>query len=336
MKLVNREIERDVTKMNVMRWLGMLLAALPVPVWASDYPSQPITLYVGYAPGGNTDATARIFADAAGTLVGQPVIVDNRPGAGGTIGGAIAAGAPADGYSLLWGEPSLLSLAKIVHSDLSYDVETAYQPVSRILTHSMVFAVHPALGVETFEEFVEMAKSDPDAIRYGTPGVGTIHHFTNELLKAEAGIEMLHIPYQGNGPAMTDLLAGTIDAMFIGLPSALAYVDDRSLVILASTNENGERPLPNVPTFEELGLPAMNVAQSWYGVLAPAGASPEVVADLSEAANTVAQSEALRQAANRLGMDAVVETPEDFAAAITSTRQTWLDLVERTGLDLSN
>jgi tripartite-type tricarboxylate transporter receptor subunit TctC len=323
--------KRSLLKIAAAAGAAMLLAQ---PSYAQSFPERTITLIVPFAPGGVTDLTARIFAEALGRELGQPVIVDNRPGAGGTTGGGLVATAAPDGYTLLWSGSSLLSLAPLLYPDLSYDIATAYQPISRIMTHTLILAAHPDLPADTAEEFVEYAKANPEAINYGSPGVGTIHHLTMELLKSEAEFEAQHIPYQGNGPASTDLLAGNIQTMFLGMPLAVPYQNDDSLKFLAVTSPERDPAFPDVPTFTEAGYPALEVAQSWYGVLGPANMPEDVLTVLSEASNRAAQDAQVIQTAADSGMTTVVEQPEDFATAISSTAQTWADLVAETGMTL--
>lgn len=164
-------------KLTKRAFIGAAIAAtamsFTLPAMAQDYPSRPVTLIVPFAPGGNTDLTARIFADALSKQLNQPVVVDNRPGAGGTTGGGMVASAAADGYTLLWSGSSLLSIAPLLYPDLSYDISKAYQPISRIMTHSIVLAVNKDIPANTIEEFVAYAKENPDGINYGSPGVGT-------------------------------------------------------------------------------------------------------------------------------------------------------------------
>lgn len=299
-----------------------------LPSMAQDYPSRPITLIVPFSPGGNTDLTARIFADALSKQLNQPVVVDNRPGAGGTTGGGLAASAEPDGYTLLWSGSSLVSIAPLLYPTLSYDIATAYQPISRIMTHSIVLAVNRNVSANTIEEFVAYAKENPEGINYGSPGVGTIHHLTMELFKSEAGFEAEHIPYPGNGPASTDLISGTIEAMFMGVPLALPYKGGEELKFLGVTSATADPNMPEVPTFSDAGFPELEVAQSWYGVLAPAGLPEDILATLSEASKAAAQTEDVIRVARDQGLDTVVENPEDFQKAITSTAETWARVVK--------
>lgn len=308
-----------------------LLAAFPA--WAqSDFPSRTITLIVPFAAGGVTDLTARIYANALSEELGQPVVVDNRPGAGGTTGGAMVASAAPDGYTLLWSGSSLVALAPLIYPDLSYEIATAYQPISRIMTHTLLLALNTSVPAQTVDEFVAYATENPDALNYGSPGIGTLHHFTGELLKAEYGIEMQHIPYQGNGPAMTDLLAGNIQAMFIGTPLAVQYDGDANIRLVAVTSAERDAGFPDLASFTELGHPAFEAAQSWYGVLGPAGMPEDVLEILSEASKAAAQNETVISTATESGMTTVVEEPADFAAEITSANAAWAELVAATGM----
>ena len=296
--------------MSVLSKRSLLKAALAAatllvaqPALAQDYPSRTITLIVPFAAGGVTDLTARIYANALSEQLGQPVVVDNKPGAGGTTGGGLVAEAKPDGYTLLWSGSSLVALAPLIYPDLAYDISTAYQPISRIMTHTLMLAVSSTIPPTTVDEFVAYAKENPDALNYGSPGIGTLHHFTGELLKAEYGIQMQHIPYQGNGPAMTDLLAGNIQAMFIGAPLAVQYNGDDKVRLLAVTSAERDAGFPDLVSFTEQGHPAFEAAQSWYGVLAPAGLPEDVLGKLSEASKAAAQNELVIKTAADFGHD---------------------------------
>ena len=324
----------DISKRSLLKAAAVAGAALLIaqPVQAQEFPSRTITLVVPFAAGGVTDLTARIYANALSEQLGKPVVVDNKPGAGGTTGGALVADAAPDGYTLLWSGSSLVALAPLIYPDLAYDISTAYQPISRIMTHTLMLAVSTSIEPATVDEFVAYAKANPDSLNYGSPGIGTLHHFTGELLKAEYGIEMQHIPYQGNGPAMTDLLAGNIQAMFIGTPLALQYDGDDKIRLLAVTSASRDAGFPDLVTFTEQGHPAFEAAQSWYGVLAPAGLPPDVLEKLSEASKAAAQSESVVKTAAESGMTTVVEEPEDFATEIAGTSKAWADLVAAAGM----
>jgi len=324
----------DISKRSLLKAAAVAGAALLIaqPAQAQEFPSRTITLVVPFAAGGVTDLTARIYANALSEQLGKPVVVDNKPGAGGTTGGALVADAAPDGYTLLWSGSSLVALAPLIYPDLAYDISTAYQPISRIMTHTLMLAVSTSIEPATVDEFVAYAKANPDSLNYGSPGIGTLHHFTGELLKAEYGIEMQHIPYQGNGPAMTDLLAGNIQAMFIGTPLALQYDGDDKIRLLAVTSASRDAGFPDLVTFTEQGHPAFEAAQSWYGVLAPAGLPPDVLEKLSEASKAAAQSESVVKTAAESGMTTVVEEPEDFATEIAGTSKAWADLVAAAGM----
>jgi tripartite-type tricarboxylate transporter receptor subunit TctC len=299
---------------------------------AQEFPERTITLIVPFAAGGVTDLTARIYANALSEELGQPVVVDNKPGAGGTTGGALVANAEPDGYTLLWSGSSLVALAPLIYPDLSYDISTAFQPISRIMTHTLMLAISSSVPATTVDEFVAYAAANPDAVNYGSPGIGTLHHFTGELLKAEYDFDMQHIPYQGNGPAMTDLLAGTIQAMFIGAPLAVQYDGDEKIRLLAVTSAERDENFPDLGSFTEMGHPAFEAAQSWYGVLGPAGMPDHVMEKLSEASKVAAQNETVINAATESGMTTVVEEPADFAAEIVSANEAWAALVASTGM----
>lgn len=313
--------------------LGLTLCV--TPAFAQAFPERTITIIVPFAAGGVTDLTARIYADALSQELGSPVVVDNRPGAGGTTGGGMVADAAPDGYTLLWSGSSLLAIAPLIYTDLSYDIATAYQPISRFMAHPNLFVTHASVPADTIEEFVAYGQENPSALNYGSSGIGAIHHLSGELFKHHAEFDMQHIPYQGNGPAMTDLLAGTIDAMFIAYPQVLPYNEDPSLKFLFITSQEESDEFPGVPTAADVGYPELEISASWYGVLAPAGVPEDVIALLSEASKAVAQDAAVQQLATESGMTTIVEEPEEFADAIARDTVIWADLAESTGLDLS-
>jgi tripartite-type tricarboxylate transporter receptor subunit TctC len=324
------------TSFKIMSTLALVTAiAMSSTSAFAQYPERTITIVVPFAAGGVTDLSARVYAEHMSKELGQPVIVDNKPGAGGTTGGGLVSAAAPDGYTLLWSGASLLAMAPLIYKDLSYDITTSFEPISRFMAHPNLFVINAQVPVNNIEEFIKYGRDNPEKLNYGSSGVGAVHHLSGELFKSQAQFEMQHIPYQGNGPAMTDLLAGNIDAMFIAFPQALPYAEDPSLKFLYITSKEESDKFPGAPTAAAVGFPGMEVSASWYGVLGPKGLSEDVLKTLSEATQKIAIDPDVLKFAEESGLTTIVEDPASFAEAIAVDTKAWADLVETTGLDLT-
>ncbi len=301
-----------------------LLAALFVvtlagalPVCAQEYPRKPIRLIVPFAPGGGNDTVARAISQSAGASLGQPVVVDNRAGAGGILGAELAAKSPADGYTLFLGGVGSHAVNPNLHAKLPYDPVKDFAPITLIASAPSVLVVNPSLPARTLAEFTALAKASPGRINYASNGNGSSAQLAAVLYESMAGVQMVHVPYKGLAPALVDLLAGEVQAMFSSVVAIVPNIKAGRLRALAVTGKRRAALLPEVPTLDESGVPGYE-AGSWYGILAPAGTPQAVVAKLHEAiVRALAQPE-VRERLVSEGAEVIGSTPEAFAAHITA------------------
>jgi tripartite-type tricarboxylate transporter receptor subunit TctC len=286
------------------RLLALLaLCCSPLLAAAQSYPARPITLIVPFPPGGSTDIIGRIAADGLARELGQPLVVDNRGGAGGAIGAKAIADAAPDGYTLGIATVSTHVVNPIVHHDLRYDALADFTFVAEIASVPNVVSVHPSVPARTLGELVAYAKQHPGKLNFGTPGVGSLGHLIGETFKYSAKIDMTHVPYRGAGPALNDALAGQVQVLFDNLPSSLPHIQAGKLRALAVAAEKRIANLPDVPTFAETGHPLVN-DPSWFGLIGPAHLPADVVSRIHAAlAATLKQPEVLKR------LDAAASTP---------------------------
>lgn len=274
-----------------------------------SWPTKPITLVVPFAPGGNTDLIARTIAPGLQEKLGQPVIVENKPGAGGTIATAEVAAAAPDGYTMQIGDISTHAIAPLIYKNLTYDPRANFTPVVQITSVSLVFVANPQLGVNTVADLVALAKKDPDALSYASSGIGSPQHLAFEFFKSKTGITPVHIPYNGSAPALTDVVAGHVSMMIDG--TAVPHVKNGALKALAVTSDKRSQALPDVPTMKEAGVPDY-VFTSWHGVFFPAGVPDDIVTKVNEAINEILQEEAVQKRFADLNISIAGGTPADF------------------------
>ncbi|CAA9231431.1 MAG: BUG/TctC family periplasmic protein [uncultured Acetobacteraceae bacterium] len=285
-------------------------------------PSRPIRFIVPFVAGGSTDVAARLIAERMGELLGQPVVVENRGGSGGNIGGEMAARAAPDGHTLLMGVTGLLSTNPHIYRSMGFDPARDLAPVSMAYTSDMVIVAPRGLPVATLPEFVAHARARPGALSFGSSGHGASTHTASELFRLAAGIEMLHVPYRGSGAAMNDLLAGTLQMMLIQIAGAAGQIRDGQVRALAVTGPRRHPLLPEVPTVGEAGWPEAT-ATSWGCVMAPAGTPAPVVAALNAAVVGAVGTPAVAQRMAAAGVDGEAGTPEALAAFIAAERAKW-------------
>ncbi|MBM3356775.1 MAG: tripartite tricarboxylate transporter substrate binding protein [Betaproteobacteria bacterium] len=299
-----------------------------------DYPTRPIRIIVAQAPGSGPDIMARVIGQKFTEAWGQQVIVDNRPGANGIIGMEAAAKSKPDGYNLVLGVPSALTMNPYVFKKLPYDTFRDFVPISQLVTNHFGLVVNPSLPVKSVKELVALGKARPGELNYGSFGVGNQTHLAAELFAAETKIKMVHVPYKGQTPAVAELVGGQVALMFTPMLGSAQHVATGKLRLIATAGEKRAAPFPNVPTMVEAGYPSV-VITGWTGLLAPTGTSPEVVARLQrEVAKHLLASE-MRETLSSQGAEAVASTPEQFAAFIKSEAQKWSRVVKQAGLDSS-
>lgn len=290
------------------------------------YPSRPIRLVVGFAAGSTADVGARILSQKLGENLGQPVVVENRPGAGSMISTEYVARAPKDGYTLLFG-----AVAATINTTLSPSQNVNFGkdllPIALVGSIPNILVVHPSLGVNSVKELIELAKAKPDLISYGSAGIGSSPHLSAELFKQMAGVEMTHIPYPGSAQAVTDLLAARVQVMFSPASTVLAHIRQGTLKALASTENKRTSIAPDLPTMSEAGLPGFETSV-WFGILAPLGTSPDVVAKVSGAANEALKDQQVLKLLHAQGMDALGGTPDEFSRYIASETAKWAGVIK--------
>lgn len=315
-----------------MKRIACLLAALAFAAGASaqGYPSKPVTLIVPFPGGSTPDIVGRALAQKLHEAWGQPVVVENKTGAGGNIGTAEAARAAPDGYTLVIGINGPVAVNKTLYKTLPYDPEKDLQPISLLAVGAQMLAIHPSVPASNLKEFVAHVRNNPGKLSYGSVGAGSGSHLTMELLKSQAKLDMVHVPYRGFPPAVQDLLAGNIQATFAIVPAVLGNVKAGKLKGIAVTSEKRSELAPDVPTVAEQGFPRFD-ATVWIGLLSPAGLPKDVLAKIAAETQKGMADPELRKRLGASGFQIVGGTPEQFASFIRSETKKWGDIVKLTG-----
>jgi tripartite-type tricarboxylate transporter receptor subunit TctC len=304
--------------------------ALGLPARAQAWPARPVRLVVPFPAGGSTDIVGRLVGEWLGQRLQQPVVVDNRAGAGGTTGSDLVAKAPADGYTLLLGTSSTHAIAASLYARLPYDAARDFAPISLLGTATILLVVHPDLPARSVAELVALARSRPGALSYGSTGNGSVSHLTAEHFKAMAGVDLQHVPYKGDAPMTVDLVAGRIALAFGTAVAFLPHVQAGRLRALAVTNAQPSPVVPGLPTVASAGLPGFEALQ-WFGLLAPAATPRDVVARLGEELGRVLREPAVHARLQELGMDVGGEGPEAFADFMRAENRRWGAIVRASG-----
>jgi tripartite-type tricarboxylate transporter receptor subunit TctC len=302
---------------------------------AQSYPNKPIRLIIPFPPGGTTDLVGRVVAEQLGRELGQPVIVDNRGGGGGSIGATLAAKADPDGYTLLVATVSTHAVNPACNPQLPYDPIKDFLPVTNLARTPNVLAVTPKFPAKDYKEFLAYVKKNPGKFGYATSGTCGIAHMLGEQFKASTGTFITHIPYRGSGPALNDVLAGQVEMLFDNLPSSLPHIKDGKLRAIAVAWPKRLEALPNVPTFGELGLAQVN-SPAWYGLVAPAKTPDDIIRKLNAATVKVLALPAVRDKIRASGSETVGNTPAEYAAEIKSELQKMQDVVKKQGIKVNN
>ena len=298
---------------------------------AQTYPSKAITLVNGFPPGGPTDITLRQIAAKLAERVAQPVVIDNRAGAAGTIAGSAVARAAPDGYTLLFGVAANLAVAPATMKNPPYDPATAFSPIIEVARGPYIWMVKPSVPAKNLKEFIAWARANPGKVNYGSPGQGSVHHLAGELFKRAAGLDMVHVPYKGGTTAYTALLGGEIDAMFDSMPSPLPHIAAGKIRALGVTGEKRLQVLPDVPTFAEQGVAGVDV-HFWWGFVGPAGLPKEIVAKLNAEIGRVLADAELKATLAKWNIEATPGTPEAFGAYVAQESKRWREIVAGSGL----
>jgi tripartite-type tricarboxylate transporter receptor subunit TctC len=297
--------------------LSAVLLAGTTWVAAQEYPSKPVRLIVPFAPGGGNDIVARAIAQQLSASLGRQFVVDNRAGAGGVVGAELAAKSPADGYTLFLGGVGSHAVNPNLHTKLPYDPVADFAPITLIASAPSVLVVHPAVPARTIEEFTALAKANPGKLNFASNGNGSSAQLAAVLYASMAGVRMVHVPYKGLAPALADLLSGEVQLMFSSMVAIIPHIKTGRLRALAVTGRKRSPLLPEVPTLEESGLRGYE-AGSWYGILAPAGTPPQIVAKLNAGIVQALQQPAIRARLAAEGAEAIGGTPGEFAAHINA------------------
>lgn len=315
--------------------LALATLCLLAAPWAlaQNYPVKPVKIVVPFPPGGPTDIVGRFVAGKLGETLGQPFVVDNRAGAGGTIGSETVSQAAADGYTLLYGSTSTLAMAPSLYRKLGYDPRKSFAPISLVSSGPLLIAVNAAVPATTLAQLITLAKDKPGSLNYGSAGNATPPHLAAEMFKSLAGVDLVHVPYKGGGPALQAVTAGEVQVFFEGLVSLLPQIRAGRLRALAISSLARDPALPDVPTVAEAGLPAFQVS-FWSGLVAPAGTPPEVLATLNAALRQALSGNEARAALMRLGLEPAGSTPAEFARFIDTEIARWERVIQSSGAKL--
>jgi tripartite-type tricarboxylate transporter receptor subunit TctC len=300
-------------------------------VYAQTWPAKPIRMIVPYAVGGSTDSTARLVAKSLGQRLGQPVVVENRAGAGGAIGQEIVAKSPADGYTLLFSAAGPLTVTPHIYAKLTYDPVKSFEPITLVATQPLLLVVNPSIKANSVAELIKDAKAQPGKLNYGSFGNGSAAHLAGEYFKTLTKVDMKHVPYKGSGPALVDLIAGQIDLMFDVFSTAAPLAKSGKLRALAITSAERSPQFPDVPTMQEAGVTGFE-AGTWFGVLAPAGTSKPIVDQLSKTMNEVLTEKELRDTLASQGAIVRGGTPAQFSQFFLAEYQKWGKIVKAAGV----
>jgi tripartite-type tricarboxylate transporter receptor subunit TctC len=311
--------------------LGALAAMLPPCAVAQAYPTKPVRLMVPFPPGGSTDIVARVVSQRLGERLGQPIVIENRGGAGGTIGTGVVAKAAPDGYTLTVGSTSTHVVAPSVYQKLDYDPLKDFAPISLIAVTPYLLVVNPAVPARSLKEFIELARSRPGQLNYASAGTGSTTHLAMEMLKSAAGIYILHIPYNGNGPAGTAVIGGQVEALFGSLPAVLPHAKSGRVRALAVGSLKRSPALPEVPTVAESGFPGFD-ASLWLAIMAPAGTPAPVIERLQREIVALIGNEEMRAALDKAGAEAQASTPAELAAMIKDGVGKYAKIVKMAGI----
>ncbi|NYT25680.1 tripartite tricarboxylate transporter substrate binding protein [Alcaligenaceae bacterium] len=302
----------------------------PAAAAAQNFPTKPVSIIVPFSAGGTTDILARILGQYLGDKFGESVVVENRDGAGGNIGMQAAARAKADGYTLFMGTVGTHAINAHLYGSLKVDPIKDFVPLTRVAMVPNLLVVNPERPYRTVQEIIEYAKANPGAIAFASSGNGSSIHLSGELFKQMTGVDMLHVPYRGSAPAVTDLLGGQVDIMFDNMPSAIQHVRSGTLVPIAVTPAERSPELPEIPTVAEAGVPGYE-ATSWFGMFAPAGTPDEIVKLLNEAIVEGLRDPGVIEKFKAQGAVVHSETPESFAEFIAAENEKWSAVVKASG-----
>ncbi len=314
----------------MMRLIALLLSSLVLTAAAQDYPTRPVRFILPFPPGGGTDILGRLIADRLSAALGQPVVTENRGGAGGNVGAEAAARSAPDGYTILLAAPSL-AISPSLYSKLNYDPVKDLAPISLAATVPNVMITHPSVPAQTLQGFIALARQKPGAMNFGSGGSGTSNHLAGELFNIVTGTKLVHVPYKGVNLAMNDVLSGRIHLVVIGVPAAAPHIKSGRLRALAIIAPQRSPALPDVPTVAEAGLANFEVT-TWYGVFAPAGTPRPVISRLNSELVRIMHAPEMHERLAAMATEPRTSTPEEFAAYLQQEIAKWGDVVRKAGL----
>ncbi|MSQ57802.1 MAG: tripartite tricarboxylate transporter substrate binding protein [Limnohabitans sp.] len=307
--------------------ISLMMAA---PSWAQKYPDKPIRMVVPYVAGGNLDVISRLFAQSLSEELGQPVVVDNRPGANGNTGMEQVARSPANGYTIAMVAAGTMAINPSLYRTMAFDPEKDLAPVSLVASGPLVLQINNALPIQNFQELIAYAKANPGKLNFGSGGNGTLSHLSFEMLRQRTGIDIIHVPYKGTSIAVNDLIAGHIQAMFDTLSTAAPMINEGKVRGIAVTSAKRSEAIPNLPTVSEAGVKDYS-ADAWSGLVVPAGTPRDIIVRLQTAIAKIGSRDIIQKRLGVVGSEAVGSTPEQFAATIRAERVRWAEIVKVSG-----
>jgi tripartite-type tricarboxylate transporter receptor subunit TctC len=328
-----RDREEIVRKIQVLMTAVAALASLAAapPARADDFPTRPIHVVIAFPAGGPTDFVGRVISEKMKAVLGQSVIIDNKPGANGTLGGEFVAKSDPDGYTLFLTTAGAVTVSPHIMADIHYDALRDFAPVALVTKVTEIIVVTPKAGIKTVKELVALAKEKPGTISFASTGIGSPPHLTQELLSASANVKFLHVPYRGAAPALTDLLGGQVQALTADVPVLIAQIQAGNLVPIGAAADKRDAILPDVPTLAEQGYPNTD-ASNWYGLLAPAKTPPDIIAKINKAVNEALNDPEIRTKLVQAGATPVGGTPESFGTFMKAEYEKWGRVVKERGI----
>jgi tripartite-type tricarboxylate transporter receptor subunit TctC len=320
------------TTLSALAGLALLVWAAPAAP-AAEYPTRPVTLVVAFPPGGASDVLARILGRKLEQVLAQPFVIDNRPGAGGNVAAEAVAHAAPDGYTLLAGNNAILATNAALYKKINFDPVADFAPVGLIGSQANILVVNPRLPVKSMAELIALAKAEPGKLNFASSGHGLAAHLAGELFKAEAKIDIVHVPYKGAAPALQDVIAGHVQMIFATASSVVSHIQDGKVRPLAVATLKRTAVLPDIPTMDELGLKGFD-ATTWHGVVAPARTPSDVVVALNRALTATLADAGVKKSLGDLGVDVIGGTPDEFAAYIKSEIPKWTAIIKASGAKL--
>ncbi|HEV7799569.1 MAG TPA: tripartite tricarboxylate transporter substrate binding protein [Burkholderiales bacterium] len=321
-------IRRRTTASSLAAAAVYLMIAAPIP--AQDYPVKPVRFVIAFSPGGPSDILTRLIGSKLAESLGQPFIFDNRPGAGGNVAGEIVAKSPADGYTLLMGNNSILATNASLYKNMSFDPVKDLAPVALLASQPNILVVHPSVPVKSVKELIAFAKAHPGQLNYASSGSGAAAHLAAELFKSMAGVSMVHIPYKGASPALVDMLAGQCQVMFATALSVQPYLQSNRLRPLAVSTAKRSRMMPQLPTVAEAGVPGFE-ATTWHGIVSTGGTPAAIINKLNAEINRILKLPDVNSTLTRQGAEVLGGTSQEFAAYVKAEIPKWTKVVKESG-----